>query len=280
MEFFKNIKNSIYGPEYYSELLSKPISYSLKYYALFILLVSLIIAIVSAFIFIPNIKTLLDGAELKLISNYPAKLEVAVKNGQAQTNVQQPYFVKMPQSLKNFQSDENNSQPENFIVLDTANKFDLEKFTSYKTLAVLNKDTVAYIDSSKNNGITIQSLKNTPDFTLNKDKVVSWVGKIKPFVKFIYPIAIIFVFLISLFVLAWHLVYMFFGALFVWLAFKIKKIKISYIKSYQLGMHLMTPVIILTLILALAKFDFPFLFTILLTLSAVTNIKNYEKKYV
>jgi len=273
MKIFSDIKNSIYGPDYYNELLSKPASYSIKYFIKFALLMSLVMAVVSAFIFIPNIKTFLDNAELKLISNYPKNLEVAVKNGQAFANVQQPYFIKMPQSLKNNPGN-NSFQAENFIVLDTENKFDLEKFTSFKTWLVVNKDTVSYMDDKNNQGITVQPLKDAPDFVVNKDLVVSLVGKIKPFVKFIYPIVIIFVFLTSMFVLAWHLVYGFFGALLVWLAAKMKKIKISYMKAYQLGIHLMTPVIILSLILIFLKFDFPFLFTLLLILTAVINLKN------
>jgi hypothetical protein len=79
------------------------------------------------------------------------------------------------------------------------------------------------------------------------------------------------------------LVYLLFGALLVWLTAKIKGVKISYGKSYQIGMHLMTSVIIITNIFNIipTRFIIPFLFTILLILSAVLNLrKNMQQSNI
>jgi len=271
MKLLKDIKNSIYGPNYYNELLSKPVSYSLKYYFLFSLILSLLVAVYLSIIFMPAAKLFFDDLETKITKNYPQGLKVEIKNGQAFANVEQPYFIKMPKSVKEGRTI---TETENIFVIDTNNEFDLAKFYSYKTAIVLNKSSVSYYEDS---GVAVQLLKNSPDFSVDKDKIVSFVGKIKPFANSIYPAFFIAVWIGSFIVLAVKLIYLFFAGLLIWLAVKIKKMEIGYLRAYQLGIHLMTPVIILTLIMSTFKIQMPYLFTVLLCLMAMININNYSK---
>ena len=99
MEFFKNIKNSIYNPEYYSNLLNKPFSYSLKYFLLFSFIIALLLTVDSSFSALPKIKSFLDVAGKKTIQYYPDELQITIKNGKTSTNVNEPYFIKTPPGI-------------------------------------------------------------------------------------------------------------------------------------------------------------------------------------
>lgn len=264
MKFFENIKNSIYSPDYYKEVAIKPISYSFKYFFLFALLVSVIVAGIMCFSASPDIKSFILTSIEQLNNYYPEKLEVNIKNGIASSNVQEPYFLKIPDEFKNKDID-------NVLVIDTKNKFSLDNFNSYRTTILLNSDSIAYMGDKK---VEMMLLKDYPDVTINKAEVNSLFDAVKPFVKFVYPAVFILVFLFQFIVITNKLIYLIFAALLVWLIFKIRKIDIGYKKSYQLGMHLMTLGIILGGLFFIFHITaFPYFFTILLILLSLINIK-------
>ena len=210
----------------------------------------------------------------QLADFFPQELSINFKNGNVSTNVQEPYFIKLPPEFLN----QKNVQPpmsslENAIVIDTKDKFDLAKFNSYKTFALLTSDSIVYINNK--NQITINSLAGVKDFTLNKSVIISCIDKIKPFIVFIYPLVFVGAYIAGFLVNMILLIYLLFGALVIWLIATIKKIKIGYAKSYQLGLHLMTFVIIATSLYNLIPHNIiiPFLFTIILILSVVFNLQ-------
>jgi len=223
MKIFKNIKDSIYGPEYYKEVLAKPASYSFKYYFLFALIVSLVITVCFSFMAIPKIKAFADYGSTKIVELFPAELRIDVKNGQVSTNVQEPYFIKFPGELKAKENSEisnkNLSNIENILVIDTKNDFNLDTFNSYKTFALLTKNSVVYY---KDNGIEMQPLESSMNFSVDREKVASVIDKIKPYIKFVYPIVVLSIFVISMIVFCFQLICLFFGALFVWLVARLK----------------------------------------------------------
>lgn len=282
MEFFKDIKNSIYGPGYYQELLTKPFLYSLKYYVLFILLVSILVTGALSFMVLPKLKVLADNFAVKLVRYYPDELKVAIINGQVSTSVAEPYMVAMPNEFKNTKDlSINNAKPSDFknlITFDTKSEFTVEKFTSYDTALLLTKDS--YVARDKNGAITIHPISKDVNFALDKAMVISWVNKIQPFTKFMYPLGVAVIFIISMIVLFFgFLGYLGFGALVIWAFAAITKQHISYGKAYQLGMHLLTPGIIIGVVAFLAGWHIPipFFSTILLLLLAFVNIKTPEQ---
>lgn len=267
MNIFSKIKNSIYNPEYYKEVLSKPFSYSFKYLLVFGLLFALVFSIISIIKLIP-IANFISEKTPGITEYFPLELTITIKNGKTSTNVQEPYFIKSPQDPNNTQSD-----IENIIVIDTKNKFDLDTFYSYKTQILLTSDNIVLLNNGK---ISISSLSNIKDFTLNKEKLTSFINKIKPFFIFIFPtIFTIASYITGCMIILLKMAYLLLGALLIWLITKIKGLKIGYKKSYQLGLHLMTPAIIIVSILNLisSKFTFVFLFTIILILSTLLNLK-------
>ena len=267
MEFFKNIKNSIYNPEYYSNLLNKPFSYSLKYFLLLSFVVSLLLTIVFSFSTLPKIKSFLDIAGKKAIQYYPDELQITINNGKASTNVNEPYFIKTPEDLKIKNID-------NLVVIDTKNNFSLTEFENYKTLLLLTNNSLIYREKN-NTKITIQSLKQIPNYTLNKPALLSFFNKVSPYLKLVYPFFIILMLLFFFSALTLRLFYLLVAALLIWIVAKIKKINIGYSKSYQLGMHLMTLAIIITQLvsLTLPRVHIPFLFTAITLLAAIINLK-------
>lgn len=267
MNIFKEIGNSIYNPAYYKSIAEKPLSYSLKYFFFFALIVALVFSVFYSFVFMPKIQSFLDFAANKLINYYPSELVVTVKDGQASANVDQPYFLKAPQALK---AEENSKDFENMLVVDTQNQFDMQAFTSYKTLALLNKDTIALLD--ENGAVKIQTLKDVPDVVINKSAIEGLFGKIKPLFRFVYPLAALGLFLAGYAGVILKFIYLIFGALLVWAVSSVKKNSLGYKKSYRVGLHLVTGPIILALLLGFAHYNFAFLFSLLLILSAAFNL--------
>lgn len=266
MNIFTKIKNSIYNPKYYNEVVEKPFSYSLKYLLVFALLFASVFTIVAAIKFIPVVNLLSEKAP-QIASYFPQELTVTIKNGKVSTNVQEPYFIKAAQRP----IDENNVA--NLIVIDTKNKFDIDTFNSYKTVVLLTSDSIVSVKSD--NQITITSLSSIKDLTLNRDKVTSFINMVKPFLVILYPIVFVGAYIIGYGVVILKMIYLLFGALLIWSVAKIKGVKIGYKKSYQTGIHLMTSAIIIVSILNAisAKLTFIFLFSILLIISAVLNLK-------
>lgn len=274
MQIFSNIKNSIYSPEYYKEVLQKPMSYSVKYFFKFILILAFVLAVVYSFIFIPRLKAFVDNFGIEAVNVFPGDLKVEIKNGQAFSDSIQPYFIKVPQG---FESKEDQPKFDNFIVIDTNNNFDLEKFNSYNTFAILNKDSITYFQNKK---ITVQPLKDVPNFVADKQSLANLINQVTPFARFIYPIIPVGLFLGNFVAFIFYLLYMIFGALIIWLVLKIKNIKTTYKKSYQLGLHLLTPAIIINTVLGFLGVVFPFLFTIIIIIFTIINIKKFPEPVV
>jgi len=275
MNIFLKIKNSIYNPKYYSEVVEKPFSYSLKYYLVFVLLIALVFSVSATIKFIPTQKFIIEN--FPTISSYfPQELEIKIKDGKVSTNVKEPYTVKVPDFLKN-PKNTNPDMPniDNFIIIDTKNKFDLENFSLYKTAMLLTESKIIYTDSR--NQITINSLNDIKDYTLNKGVIQGYMEKTRPYLAFILPLFFIFSY-IGGFIVYWAvLICLFLAALLIWCIAKIKGVALGYKKSYQLGIHLLTLPLIVALISSVFAFQIsiPFFFTVLLLILAVFNI---EKK--
>ncbi len=283
MNIFVKIKNSIYSPKYYKEVLEKPFSYSFKFLLAFALLFAVVFAVVATVKLTPFVSAL--PSKLSLAPNYfPQELIISVKNGVVSTNVQEPYFIKMPDAFKDnngFNSSDAKingipanklTQLDNLVVIDTKNKFDVATFNSYKTFLLLTADSAIYM---KDGAITVAPLSEVKDVTLNRDIISMGVNKVKPYLVILYPIIIIGAYIGGFFLVLVHMVYLLFGALLVWLIAKIKELKIGYKGSYKAGMQLMiTPIIITSILGAISpKLTFTFLFSILLIISAFLNLK-------
>lgn len=273
-EFLENIKKSIYCPEYYQELLTKPFSYSFKYYLLFSLCLVFIVTIPSSIKAVPKAKEGIKSASSFVVEKYPEELEIKIKDGKAETNVEEPYFIKIPK--EGLDSSEKNFKTENLLVIDTKAGTDLDKFDEYKTVLLLTGENLVYYTDEK---ITAQPLKEMGSITINKNEIKSFVAKATPYLDAfvsLLPALILVALLLKFFVLC---VYLIFGALLIFVAAKIVKVDIQYGKAYQIGLHLMTlPILATTIEGWVPNLHVPFLFTILLVVGSFLNLKPGEKK--
>ncbi|MFA5962358.1 MAG: DUF1189 family protein [Parcubacteria group bacterium] len=268
--FFKKVGKSIYGPEYYQELIEKPFSYSVKYFALFSLIaVVVLVAGFSLFSF-PKINKVLNDAVHTAVESYPQELVVTFKNGNVSINADEPYFLKLPDSMK--EDTDRSRKLENLITIDTKSEASADNLSKYKTAILVTKNYLVYQES--NGKITTQSLEKMPDMVIDKISVTSFVDKYSPYLKLLFPLFVVGFFIFAIFFIMFRLCYLLLAALLIWLVAHAKNVEIGYGKSYQLGLHLMTlPLLIIS---PFALINFPIAFTLLLVILAFVNIKKKE----
>lgn len=285
MKFIDNIKSGVYNPAYYSEVVNKPFSYSFKYFLSLMGLLALIATVLFSFTALPDVIDFVNGFESKALGYYPGELEIVIKDGKVATNVQEPFFIKMPVELKDANKDlENKSaeavpkpeEMENLLVIDTKSPLTVDLFKSYKTAALLGVDSFIYYKD--NSVVNIQSLSQASDVVINKAKVSSLLGEFMPYIKAL-PIILVPIVFIGVLVgsTLGYLIYLIFGAFAIWLLAMIKNKKLKYAKAYQIGLHAITFGVILesTIFWFYPVLEFRFLFTILMLAVVWMNLKSF-----
>jgi len=270
MEIFNEIKSSIVSREYYKDLLSKPFSYSRNYFIKFALVMAVCGMLSFSFPFISGFDSSLDFVKSEISNNYPGNLEITLKNGEISSNVEEPFTITISEIFGASIGEEalKKSDIKNLLVVDTKNELSFERVVIAKTLLYLSKTNLAFYDI--NNGkVEINSLRSFPDYVLNKNSLLSLVGKFRQYRIGIFVAIGALSYLMSLLGTLFFLVYLVFGALLILGVAKIKKINIDYKKSYQIGMHLMTPAIIISFFISS---PFPFMFTAIVVLVASINL--------
>jgi hypothetical protein len=271
MKFIKTFASSIYDPEFFSRLSEIPFRFSMKYFFKFALFFALVATAVISFRILPGIYEFIFQIKPTIVSSFPKDLEVKIQDGTVMTNVQEPYFIKYPNSLDS----QNGSlmPPENLIVIDTQSN-SLDDLKKYNTMVLVTRNNL--IVRNQNTQIEVYSMEKFPNVKINQDLLTSNISKIDPYIKLIGIVITIFVFLGICIALMFELLYLFFLALLIWVVVSIKKISWNYSKSYQAGLHLITLPIILQYTLS-RWINIPFFFTIVAVLLAVANIrKNSE----
>ena len=274
MIFLDKIKNSIYGPEFYKKLHSKPLSFSFKYFYALASVLAVIVTAQFSFQVIPNLTAFLASLGPEIVNSYPNELILTIKNGQASSNVAEPYFIKTPESMRN-ENYRNVPVTDNFIVIDTKNQFTEENFTKYNTLAVVTKTSLAF--RKDNGGIEIKPLSEIPDWTIDRASVASFVGKIQPFIKFAGPFFVLISFIGFMLSFSAELIYLLFAALLIWVIAKVKKFPLGYKQSYQAGLHIITLPLLLWAVSTILNFHIidaiPFFTTIVVIVVALINFE-------
>lgn len=246
MSFFRNLKNSVYNPGFYKAEQHAPFKQALGYYTKLALFAALLTAIIVSIIVIPTITFFTSSTFVnKIVGYYPEELTLSVKNGQASSNVQEPYSIPFPSDLG---SSHNRPKHKNLIVIDTKTPFSLESFEKADTMALVTKD---YIIGEKGNGqLTLQKLKTLPDVAINRSKILSWIEFIRPWIKFIIPGIIVATFILS-FIARWIL-----GLLaslvlsfLVWIVQMIRKVRTPFAEVYKLTLYAITLPLLLDTVL-------------------------------
>lgn len=269
--FFYVWRKSFSSGAYYKDVIKAPFSFSLKYFIFFCFLLS----IATTFIFTAKIFSPLNNFLTRfpqvLIKAYPAELEIRIRNGAVTTNVQEPYFIPIDRLEKTFEEFDRevkglkSDQIENILVIDTNAR--VEDLKRYQTYALLTKNYLTYYkDDGRIETVPLEHINN---FTLDQGMVRGLINRFLPLLRIIGLFLIPFVFIGSfMFFSLFQLIYLLFVTFVLFLGAKLISYPISYLKTYQIDLHLTTIITPFFLLLSVLNIhvQFPFMRLILFTL--------------
>ena len=273
------VRDSIYNPSFYHSLLTKPLRSSFGYFFSLVAVLAAISAVVISFSAVPAAHSFFASLGPKVLNYYPDGLEVTFKDGTASTNVDEPFFLQAPNELASSEEFKRQYPDISYLlIINTKDKFDLELFQNYGTLALLNRDTLAYLDD--HGQVRIQPLDQVPNMTITKSQVASLVGKAQPLLGVITVILPFLIFFGMALFYASTLLMLLVGALLVWGIGKIKKMSVGYAKAYQIAMHAATLGLLTDagFVLFLPRMGIPFLSLILVVIVTWLNLKSSTKE--
>jgi hypothetical protein len=262
MNIFQEIKSSVLDKAYYQKIISeRSFKSSLRYLAKLILLVSL----VTTLVFIakmPSMVSFVKDNISKVVTNYPEDLIITLKSGNASINKPEPYKMKLPQEWLDMQ-DSKSDKIENLLVVNTKEPFSTEEFFKYSTVGLITKNDLVLIKDK--NSLQVTPISKIGDIEITKKLILEKESKlfeIIPIFYFIVPpgvfaLSFVGVFIGTVFML---LIY----ALIVWIIAKFKKVKLSYKKSYQVGIHVATLLIFLELLSIVFGIGYPLIVKIII----------------
>lgn len=252
------------SPGYYSNILSAPFSFSLKYLFGLLFFIALIQGIVFSIAFIPTVPKIPGYIEesKQIIKNlYPSGLTVTIKDGSLRTNVDEPYYIPFPARF--------NIKDMSLVAIDT--KASVDSFKKYNTAFLVTKNALAYPDSDTKGSYKVYPFSDVKGFVIiNREAYDRVVSVIIPYFKY-YPLAIaaIFVFFLlivpifgSLFSLSGVLLYLIVLSLVIHLISKFMKLTLSYSHVFRLGMHGLTFSLVFNLFKSSMGITIPYTYTL------------------
>ena len=207
--WFNTFKLSVTKPSEYRKLSER--TFWSGYWYLFLLiflgvLINTVLFSTEVVRSIPKVKSQLPQVKTQMKNAYPAELVVNIKNGEASTNVQEPYVISLQEVLPQLTEDEN----ANLLVIDS--QASVENYLKYKSLFLLTKNSLAYPNSnnSRVGSYEVFPLSEIKDsFTIDKslydqlitqalpyvDKVPQFMSGFAIFALLVFPIVCGFFFL-------------------------------------------------------------------------------------
>ena len=272
-QFIDHIQKSIFSPEYYGALLTRPASFSLKYYGSLGMLLAVLMTIALSLPIIPQINKVLRGLPTSLTAYYPDDLELRVQSGVVSSSVDEPYFLPLPREFeKNFGTSGGFTH---LMVIDTKTPVTLEQFSAYESLFWISSRSIAYMEDAGGK-MSVSPIDPNASFVVNESNLSGWITQVEPYFHFISPVVVvaIFFFLTMRFLLI--LMYLLFAALVVYLLGLVLGRKWGYGTSYRISLHAVTLPLLLEQIFTLLPFSFarlPFLFTAILLVVVYVNYR-------
>lgn len=275
---YEKIKNSIYGPELYSNVIENT---ERKTGLGHLLRVTTVVGVIVGISLLPtlmNVKTVIVDTLHTAASYYPESLTLSVTNGVLSTSgVTEPFFVALPNEeiFKDATFGKNTEPLVNAVVIDTQTPFTIEYFKSLHTFALLQKTSVSMLGD--NGEIKTHEFAKDMNGTLTKVDVSKLESTIAMYIERVAPI--LYVLIIPIIIAALFIGYMIYGiyfALVTWIfaRFALGE-KWSFKNSYRVGIHAMTLAILIINIVDIVKtIRIPFVFTCISLLVLFVNTRN------
>lgn len=283
--FSNTLKKSLTNPGYYSDILSAPFSFSLKYLFVLLFFIALIRGIVFSVAFIPTIPKIpgyVEESKQVIRSLYPPGLTVTIKDGSLRTNVDEPYYIPFPARF--------NIKDMSLVAIDT--KASVDSFKKYNTAFLVTKNALAYTDSAKKGSYTVYPFSDVKGFVIiNREAYDRIANVILPYFKY-YQMAIsaVFIFLLlvvpifgSFFSISEVLLYLLVFTLVTHLISKFMKLGLSYSQVFHLSIHGLTFSLIFSLFKSLMGITIPYTYTapfILWMIIVFTQLKKHHEASV
>lgn len=257
--FWHIFKKSISSFSYYKEIVKTKFSFSLKYLFFLLFIVSLLSGIrfsLEIGSLIPKIPNFVNEVRTSAQNFYPKELVVKVQEGLISTNVNEPYYLDLPNVVDN-----------HFITIDTKAK--AEDILKYKTVILVTKDSLVTFDKESSYRVyplnELNKDNTQSSFVIDKNAYDTIIAKLLPYLDFLPALAIglillsiiVWPFIAAIFALLGKLIQLFFISVIVWLISKILRSKLEFWKIYQMSMHAITIPVILVLIFNLLGYAGP-----------------------
>lgn len=278
--FFRTLKSALYSPMFYASIEQQSPGKAFGYFVLLTAMYSVLL-MGSLWLAIGNKIDLSPQALTdKLASIYPEELVVTFQNGQAGVNVEEPYFIDMPEEWNEVLEATDSSH---LAVLDTQTEFSIPQFKDYNALFWLSGDSLYYADD-QNGDISGTSLKQVPNTEWDKAKVNELTAKVGIALKKFMPILVAGV-LVAIFValLAWHALYLLLLAVFISIIRSLLNLPAGFGLSYKTGLYAITyTYATLLVILSINTISsetfqsFPFMVTLITVAGVGLNLKNVK----
>jgi hypothetical protein len=235
-QFIAHIEKSIFGPDYYEELLTRPASFSWKYYWSFTMLLAVFMTIVTSLPLIPQVNRVVREIPPAVLAYFPDDLDIAVTQGHVSSNVVEPYFLPIPERWKGaFAS----ATPALHLgVIDTKSPVSLDQFRTYSSLFWVAEDVVVSQDSR--GGVRMTPLDASMTFRVNEQGIKNGIRAVEPFFAFVTPILVLMIFLAFVFGFLVNLFFLVFISLFILLLGMLLKRTWTYGTAYRIALHAVT----------------------------------------
>lgn len=264
MQFLREVRESLYSPLFYRELLSRPFSYSLTYFLKLSAALAFVYAVLFVVLLMPDVRVFLTDASSMLSEAFPGNFAFEIENGIASTTVKQPFTVHWPgESL-------------NVLTID------LTSSSTMATTSIVNllRTGVVTVTPENNGGVRIQQQPyGNESFSITKGTIDEWSGAIADFAPYAAIVFIPFIFLGVFFAGLFYLVYLLPVALLVWAVMRLSGINARYGQAYRASMHLVTIAALLGVVRMLGvPLVIPYLPTLLLVVLAIVNFRSPQQK--
>ncbi|MST03981.1 MAG: DUF1189 domain-containing protein [Candidatus Pacebacteria bacterium] len=282
MNFFKQIKSSIYDPKFYKDLEGETVFSSIKYFFKLSFFLALIFTIISGLFnlsFFSDTKKLINDS----FSSIPEDLEINIYSdkGLIESNKKEPYFLNETAIINNNENIKKLNSS-HILTVDTNQNLSVDALDKYNSIISVFKDSIAF-HNSEDGDIRIYKAKDLPDLKISKDEVHKWRDT---FLRF-WPLIAVLINLIMFFILIIYSIKYLLGALVlglvIFLLLKFEKKDISFKYSFKISLHLLTILIILDALMnSFTNYGFSFsngyFSTAILALIIFLNLKNFKKE--
>jgi hypothetical protein len=231
--FYKTLIRSLTDPDYYDEVVKANFWFSVKYFLVFIFLFSALLTALFTFRTKPKLESLTKNTINDLNTNFPKNLVISISKGQMSlSGANPPLNVPIPSYLTSiFQY----SPYQYLISIDPINP------PNPKAMMGLSKTTfIANQPDGSKEEMSLSELKEE-DLTIDRNFInmstsalQTWIDRFWSYLPLFVFISLVLVLPISVAIL------LIFLSILTWMLGQILSKNLSYLKSYQIGLHTIT----------------------------------------